>query len=51
MERLLSSQGMLVFRKPVPTFREHAELYMIALTARRRKRVVNTEETVPEDPI
>src|SRR5256885_17255709 len=29
--------GMLSFRKPVPTFREHTEGHMIALTAGRRK--------------
>jgi hypothetical protein len=40
--------GMPSFRKPVPTFRERAETCMIALTAGRRKGVVNTRETVPD---
>lgn len=36
---------MLSFRKPVPTFREHTETDMIALTADCRKWVVKSEET------
>jgi len=38
---------MLSIRKPVPTFREHAEADMIALTAGRCKWVVNSKETAP----
>ena len=45
---------MIAIRKPVPTFRDHAEIHMIALTARRRKSggrtLVNARETATTGP-
>src|SRR6185436_14369733 len=44
MERLLSSQACSRSENRSPLFREHAEVYMIALTAGRRKGGANARE-------